>query len=150
MLLLFFSYLCRFPPPPSSTCLPSSSLLFPARPGWSLLTYSLAIAAIRQRHTSIRPPLSLPTSTATTTTALQPPPTTRHRHPPCPEEGVPAVLPNPRGRGISAWICLDGGTCQHADKLWMESVTDMMGPMVYSRWCGVVQPTDTLTAIVSG
>ncbi|KAK5853883.1 hypothetical protein PBY51_015004 [Eleginops maclovinus] len=28
-------------------------MLDPVRPGWSLLTYTLAIAAIRQRHTSI-------------------------------------------------------------------------------------------------
>lgn len=127
LLMFFFFCLCRFPPPPSSTCLPSSSLLYPARPGWSLLTYSLAIAAIRQRHTSIRPPA-----------------------PPVPKQACPlSSLPNPRGRGISSWACLDGGTCQHAVKLWMESMTDMMGP-IYLMWCGVVQPIDTLTAIVSG
>ena len=49
--------------PPSTRLSLLKNLLYPVRPGWSLLTYSWAIAAIRQRHASIsrsQPPSTHP------------------------------------------------------------------------------------------
>lgn len=59
--------MCGFLPLSSSPTPSSSTLLYPARPFWSLLTHRLVDAAIRQRHIRNTPPPS-------SRTALQSPP----------------------------------------------------------------------------
>ncbi|TKS85446.1 hypothetical protein D9C73_019896 [Collichthys lucidus] len=76
------------PHPLPPLCLASSNLLYPVRPGWSFFTYSLEIAAIRQRHTSSSPPPpQLPYPLPQHHSHL-PPPTV-------PKQACPAVLHEP-------------------------------------------------------